>query len=971
MNRNQWIAAIAVFAMLAVACGAFVAEDVYANNDDKTLIVETSPDFAPFEYTIGTQFVGIDMDLTRAIAKDMGYKVEFKINSFDSIIMSVQQGKCDLGASGFSYDEDRAKNVLFSDFYADIHQVVVIPVDSDIKTFEDVKDKKISVQTGTTGANYAETITKNVVFQKTYADVVNDLLTGKADCEVLDSTVGVAQVAAHPKELKMLDILDDSPKENYGFIFAKSNTALCDKWNQSLKNIQDSGLYDDIMNYYEENGYSPDTPSFFKNNQGKIIVETSPDFAPFDYTIGKEFSGIDMDIVRAVAKEMGYKVEFRANSFDSIIMSVQQGKCDIGASGFSYNEDRAKNVLFSEFYAEIHQVLVVPVDSNIVTFEDAKDKKISVQTGTTGADYAETISKNVVFQKAYADVVNDLLMGKSQAEVVDSTVAIAQVSAHPKELKVLDILKDSPVENYGFVFANNNTSLCDKFNAAFEEIKENGTYDKIMSYYKDHGYSPDTPPYDAEKNGTIVVETSPDFPPFEYGFDGGYAGIDMDLARAIGELMNYNIIIKDNDFDSIILSVQQGKCDMGAAGFTIDPERSKQVLFSDPYQEIHQVLVVKKGAQINLDDLGSLTMVVQTGTSGAKFAESITKNIIYQKTYTTASLDVLSGKADCEVVDNTVAKAQVVRNPDLEILDVLDSEPEYYGMVFAKNDKGKELCAIVNEALAKLDANGMIDRIATYYADNDFKEVPSYFDSEGYIPYEDPEPTGFWAKLADRFHTDFIKNDRYQYIFDGLKNTLIIAALALIMGMALGTVVAMIRSVHEQTGKLRILNGIGVLYTTVIRGTPVMVQLMLIYYVIFATSSLNSVLIASVAFGLNSGAYVAEVVRAGINAVPKGQMEACRSLGLSNRQAMTSVILPQAVRNILPALGNEGISLLKETSVAGYIGIMDLTRGADIIRGQTYDALLPMLVAAAIYLSIVLVLAWLIKKMEKRLNNAY
>ncbi|MBQ8373054.1 MAG: amino acid ABC transporter permease, partial [Candidatus Methanomethylophilaceae archaeon] len=175
----------------------------------------------------------------------------------------------------------------------------------------------------------------------------------------------------------------------------------------------------------------------------------------------------------------------------------------------------------------------------------------------------------------------------------------------------------------------------------------------------------------------------------------------------------------------------------------------------------------------------------------------------------------------------------------------------------------------------------------------------------------------------------------------------------------------------DLTGRFRIINTICRLYVTVIRGTPVMVQLMIIYYVVFASVNFNPVLIASVAFGLNSGAYVAEVIRSGINAVPKGQMEACRSLGMSNRMAMTTVILPQAVRNILPALGNEGITLLKETSVAGYIGIMDLTRGGDIIRGQTYDALLPMIVVAAIYLAIVLVLTRLINKLEKRLNNAY
>ena len=201
---------------------------------------------------------------------------------------------------------------------------------------------------------------------------------------------------------------------------------------------------------------------------------------------------------------------------------------------------------------------------------------------------------------------------------------------------------------------------------------------------------------------------------------------------------------------------------------------------------------------------------------------------------------------------------------------------------------------------------------------------------------------------------------------EGFLQTLKLFAITLIGALPLGLIISF-GSMSRFT-PLRLLTR---LVVWIIRGTPLMLQLLIIYYVIFATSSLGSVWIAAVAFGINSGAYVAEVVRSGINAVPKGQMEACRSLGMSNRMAMVKVILPQAVRNILPALGNESISLLKETSIAGYIGIMDLTRGVDIIRGQTYDALLPLLVAGAIYLAIVLVLAYLFSRLERRLNDAY
>lgn len=297
---------IAVIAVIAILCVAGASYAVLSGGDDNgdgrpTLVVETSPDFAPFDYQIGSEYVGIDMDIVRAVCDDMGYNVQFRTNTFDSILISVPQGKCDMGASGFTINPERAESVDFSDPYAEVHQVLVVPIDTDIKTLDDLDGKKITVQTGTTGADYAAERyeTSNIIFQKTYSDVVNDLLFGKADCEVVDSTVALSQVDAHPNELKVLDILTDSPVEQYGFIFAKGNTELRDMFNESLQHIKDNGLHQEILDYYEENGYSVETPSFF-SYKGTLVVETSPDFPPFEYLYGSEYTGIDMDIMRAM-----------------------------------------------------------------------------------------------------------------------------------------------------------------------------------------------------------------------------------------------------------------------------------------------------------------------------------------------------------------------------------------------------------------------------------------------------------------------------------------------------------------------------------------------------------------------------------------------------------------------------------------------------------------------------------------------
>ena len=219
-----------------------------------------------------------------------------------------------------------------------------------------------------------------------------------------------------------------------------------------------------------------------------------------------------------------------------------------------------------------------------------------------------------------------------------------------------------------------------------------------------------------------------------------------------------------------------------------------------------------------------------------------------------------------------------------------------------------------------------------------------------------------------KFQQDFIESDRYLYLLRGLGNTLLIAALAVILGIVLGFLVAIIRSTHDKHGGLNILNFICKVYLTIWRGTPTMVQLLIMYYIILVALD-NKILVAVIAFGLNSAAYVAEIVRSGIMSVDEGQFEAGRSLGLNYTQTMRLIILPQAFKNVLPALANEFITLLKETSISGYIAIPDLTKGGDIIRSQTYDAFLPLFGVAVIYLVLVMILTAGVHKLETRLRT--
>ena len=222
----------------------------------------------------------------------------------------------------------------------------------------------------------------------------------------------------------------------------------------------------------------------------------------------------------------------------------------------------------------------------------------------------------------------------------------------------------------------------------------------------------------------------------------------------------------------------------------------------------------------------------------------------------------------------------------------------------------------------------------------------------------------------NRFVLNFIVDDQWKYIADGLGVTLKVTLFSGIVGIIIGFLVAMVRSAHDKTGKLKLLNLLSSLYLTVIRGTPVVVQLLIIYFVVFGSVKIDKVLVAIMAFGINSGAYVADIFRSGIMSIDAGQFEAGRSLGFNYSQTMWYVIMPQAFKNVLPALCNEFIALLKETSVAGYIALQDLTKGGDIIRSRTYDAFMPLIAVALIYLFLVVVFTKLVEILERRLRKS-
>lgn len=455
-------------------------------------------------------------------------------------------------------------------------------------------------------------------------------------------------------------------------------------------------------------------------------------------------------------------------------------------------------------------------------------------------------------------------------------------------------------------------------------------------------------------DGVIDFGTSADFPPYEYYEGDEIVGIDPDILRAIGDYMGVEVRLHDMDFNNIIASIGSGKIDGGAAGFTVTEERKKSVNFTESFTKTSQVVITRKDSNIKeVDDLNNGARIgTQLGTIGDTIAKDDfgEENVNSFNKVPDGILSLQNKKVDAFILDKHSAENFVNANKDLTIIETPYLEEEY---AIAISKDQPELLEDMNEAIAALKESGEIDKIM-----------------EKYQKSEDTEAS---TGLIGRFKSNIIDNGAYKYLLDGLKTTVIVTICALIISFALGLIIALVRAANiDQAYEnndfgsilINILDKIFTLFVSIIRGTPSTIQLLIMFNVILVNLD-NLMLVAIISFALNSSAYMAELFRGGINSVAKGEKEAARSLGLSNFQTMKKVVMPQAMKNSLPALGNEVITLFKETSIAGFIGLADLTRGASIVISQTFDAATAYFSAAIIYLVIVLLIEQVFKKIER------
>ena len=481
-------------------------------------------------------------------------------------------------------------------------------------------------------------------------------------------------------------------------------------------------------------------------------------------------------------------------------------------------------------------------------------------------------------------------------------------------------------EQYGYCVSESDGQLLAKVNKFLEMIIADGTLDGLYAKYdstQNHSYATitgigaDVATSAKGIENPLIVATNAEFEPFEYKVGGNYCGIDMEAAKLLADYLGKTLVVMDMDFDSVITNVESGLCHIGMAGLTITADRSQAVQFSIPYYGTTQMIVVRS------DD---------TTFDGCTTKEDVE--------------NVLSS------LENVKAGAQTSTTGFYYIQGSAD-----FGFDGFENIK---LNAYDSAALAVTDMiNGAIDFIVVDKAPaNSLVQKINQQDS-------------FGAKW-NLFVRSFEEYEGGKTILEGLKNTMLIAVLGLLIGIVIGTIISVIKVMPRENKVAKFFGYIGDLYVTVFRGTPLVVQLLIFYYILFPAMGLkiDSLIVAIVAFGMNSGAYVAEIMRGGIQSIDKGQFEAGRALGLSYGTTMSKIVLPQAVKNILPTLGNEFIALIKDTSVVGFIATLDITQALKRIGSQNYEFIVPYLLLALIYLVIVLIITAIVKLIERRMNKS-
>lgn len=706
-----------------------------------------------------------------------------------------------------------------------------------------------------------------------------------------------------------------------------------------------------------------------------ISVVSDTAYAPFEFKDSDQvYKGIDVDIINEVANREGWDVEMTFPGFDAAVNAVQAGQADALMAGTTVTEARKKVFTFSDTYYDTAVVVYTRSDAKVTNYKQLSGKTVGVKNGTAAQSFLKENQKKYNYKiKTFdtSDLMNNSLDAGSIYAAMDDQPVVQYAINQGKDYAIN--IDGEKVGSFAFAVKKGSKYeyLINEFNEAFNAMKEDGTYDAIMAkWLGDSEDSADKSTVvtsdslklsgDASAKATpvkstykIVMDSS--FAPFEYQNDSGkYEGIDVDLIKAIAEQQGFNIELSNPGFDAALNAVQAGQADAVIAGMSITDARKEIFDFSDPYYTSNILLAVKKGSSVkSYEDLNGMTVGAKNGTASYTWLSEHADQYGYSlRAFDEASTmydSLNSGSIDALMDDEAVLRYAIKQGRKFET--PIDGEKSgEYGFAVNKG-ANPELLEMFNNGLAALVKSGKYDKIVNkYLGTSESKKSSSSVDE-----------TTIWG---------LIKNN-YSQLLTGLGTTLSLTLISFAIAMVIGIIFGMMAVAPN-----KVLRTISAIFVDVVRGIPLMIVAAFIFWGIpnliesmtGHQSPINDFLAATIALSLNAGAYIAEIVRGGIEAVPKGQMEASRSLGISYGKTMKKVILPQAVRVMLPNFINQFVISLKDTTIVSAIGLVELFQTGKIIIARNYQSFRMYAILAVIYLVMITLLTRLAKRLEKRLK---
>ena len=698
----------------------------------------------------------------------------------------------------------------------------------------------------------------------------------------------------------------------------------------------------------------------------KIVSDTA--YAPFEFKdTDQTYKGIDVDIINKVAEIKGWNIQMSYPGFDAAVNAVQAGQADAIMAGMTKTKERENVFTMSDTYYDTKVVIATTKSNKITKYEELSGKTVGVKNGTAAQRFLESIKDKYGFTiKTFdtSDLMNNSLSTGAVNAIMDDKPVIEYAINQGQDLSIN--MDGEAVGSFAFGVKKGSKYeyLVTEFNEALAQMKKDGSLDQIINKWTNSSKTSSqvtslTSTTSAGQKATpvkskYVIASDSSFAPFVFqNSSNQYTGIDMDLIKAIAKDQGFEIEITNPGFDAAINAVQSGQADGMIAGMSVTDARKETFDFSDSYYTANTILGVKESSTISsYEDLKGKTVGVKNGTASQTFLTENQSKYGYKiKTFADGSsmYDSLNtGSIDAVMDDEPVLKYSISQGQKLKT--PIEGTPIGETAFAVKKGSNPELIEMFNNGLANLKASGEFQKILDKYLATDSTSESSTVDE-----------TTIWGLL---------KNN-YKQLLSGLGITLSLALISFAIAIVIGIIFGMFSVSPYKSLRL-----ISEIFVDVIRGIPLMILAAFIFWGVpnfiesltGQQSPINDFVAGTIALSLNSAAYIAAIVRGGIKAVPIGQMEASRSLGISYSKTMRKIVLPQATKLMLPNFVNQFVIALKDTTIVSAIGLVELFQTGKIIIARNYQSFKMYAILAVFYLVIITLLTRLAKRLEKRIQ---